>query len=66
MILSFKTSPPKNNKNPFLLNLVVGYDKSYHYSIKLAQNVTIILTFVNIFFLSWILLVTIFGPNVKV
>ncbi len=66
MIVSFRASPPKNSKNPFLLNLVVGYDKSYHYSIKMAQNATIILTFLNIYFLLWILLVTIFGPNVKV
>ncbi len=44
MIVSFKASPPKNSKNPFLLNLVVGYDKSYHYSIKMAQNAMVIFT----------------------
>jgi hypothetical protein len=66
MIVSFKASPPKNSKNPFLLNLVVGYDKSYHYPIKMTQNAMVILTFVDIFFLFWILLVTIFGRNVKV
>jgi hypothetical protein len=49
MILSFKASPPKNSKNPLLLNLVVGYDKSYHYSIKMAQNAMVILTFLNTF-----------------